>query len=72
MAHYCVWSKDNDAADSYWVLAGTPGEARRLVALNVNGAAEAEISRNSNVGFPAKRCRLPASFTGASTARLPL
>jgi len=44
MAHYHVWSKEkeNEAADSYWVLASSPEEARRLVALNVSGAGGAE------------------------------
>jgi hypothetical protein len=61
MAHYCVWSKDNDAADSYWVLAGTPGEARRLVALNVNGAAEAENIEKFECGLSGKKMP-PAGF----------
>jgi hypothetical protein len=42
MPHYHIQRKDDPVADSYWVFAASPGEARRLIALNVVVAAEAE------------------------------
>jgi hypothetical protein len=42
MPHYHIWRKDDAIADSYWVYAETPNAARRLVALNVIAAADAE------------------------------
>jgi hypothetical protein len=42
MPHYHLWRKDDALADSYWVFAETPNAARRLVALNVVAAADAE------------------------------
>jgi hypothetical protein len=42
MPHYHIWPKDHAAAESYWVLAASPGEARHLVALNVPNAPNAE------------------------------
>jgi hypothetical protein len=42
MPHYHIQRKDDVIADSYWVFAASPSEARRLVALNVPDAANAE------------------------------
>jgi hypothetical protein len=42
MPHYHIQWKDDVVADSYWVFAASPSEARRLVALNVAAAADAE------------------------------
>jgi hypothetical protein len=42
MRCYRVWSKKEEAADSYWVLASGCMEARRLVALNCEAAQNAE------------------------------
>jgi hypothetical protein len=61
VAHYCVWSKNDEGADSYWVLAGTPREARRLVALNVKGAADAENIEKFECGLSNKKMP-PAGF----------
>jgi len=41
MPHYHIQRKDDVVADSYWVFAASPSEARRLVALNVDAAADA-------------------------------
>ncbi len=38
---YNVWSKDDDAAESYYVLASSSEEARQLVALNIDEASDA-------------------------------
>jgi hypothetical protein len=61
MPHYCIWSKEGDGADAYWVLAGTPREARRLVALNVDGAADAENVEKFECGLSDKKIP-PAGF----------
>jgi len=61
MPHYCVWSKNDDAADSYWVLAGSPGEARRLVALNVSAAGDAGDNKKFQCGLSNKKMP-PAGF----------
>jgi hypothetical protein len=42
MPHYHIQRKDDAVADSYWVFAASPSEARRLVTLNVLAAADAE------------------------------
>jgi hypothetical protein len=42
MPHYHIHRKDEPVADSYWVFAASPSEARRLVALNAVAAADAE------------------------------
>jgi hypothetical protein len=42
MACFHLWRCDDDDADSYWVAATTEDEARRLVALNVDEAPDAE------------------------------
>jgi hypothetical protein len=42
MIHFCVSTKQPNDGDSYWVLADTASEARRLVARNVPEAANAE------------------------------
>jgi hypothetical protein len=42
MPHYHLWCKDDSVADSYWVFAASPSEARRIIALNVPDAADAE------------------------------
>jgi hypothetical protein len=41
MPHFHVWRKDSVTSDSYWVFAASPGEARTLVALNINEAKAA-------------------------------
>ena len=41
MPHFCVWLRDDDE-QAYWVWADTATEARRLVALNVEPARDAE------------------------------
>jgi hypothetical protein len=46
MKNFCIRAKGNDEADSYWISAVSKEEARRLVALNIIGAA--------GVGDPAK------------------
>jgi hypothetical protein len=46
MKNFCIRAKGNDEADSYWISAVSKEEARRLVALNIIGAA--------GVGEPAK------------------
>ena len=61
MPHYCVWSKNDDAADSYWVLAGSPGEARRLVALKVDAAGDAGDAKKFQCGLSNKKMP-PAGF----------
>ena len=42
MTHYHLWRCDDDDADSYWVEADTALQARRLIALNVAEAPDAE------------------------------
>ena len=42
MAYYYVSHKNDGAADSYWVNASSCAEARRLVAVNVPEASDAE------------------------------
>ena len=42
MIHFCVSTKQPNDGDSYWVLADTASEARRLVARNIPEAANAE------------------------------
>jgi hypothetical protein len=42
MAYYRVCPKDKDQGDAYWVTARSEEQARRLVALNVEEAREAE------------------------------
>lgn len=42
MPHFHIWRKDDQIADSYWVFAASPSEARRFVALNALAAADAE------------------------------
>ncbi|HMR29755.1 MAG TPA: hypothetical protein PKA13_02550 [Geminicoccaceae bacterium] len=39
MPHYHVWSIEDSYRESYWVLADSEEQARRLVALNVDGDA---------------------------------
>jgi hypothetical protein len=56
-----LWRCDDDDADSYWVGADTPAEARRLVALNVGGARDAEDPMRFDCE-PSKRKRPPAGF----------
>lgn len=41
MPHFYVQSVHDDNADSFWILAGSEHEARRLIALNVPDAATA-------------------------------
>ena len=38
---YNVWSKEDEAGESYYVLASSSEEARRLVALNIDEASGA-------------------------------
>jgi hypothetical protein len=42
MTVYHLWRCDDDDADSYWVTAPTPEKARRLVALNIDIASDAD------------------------------
>jgi hypothetical protein len=56
-----LWRSDDDDADSYWVGADTAAEARRLVALNVGGARDAEDPMRFDCE-PSKRKRPPAGF----------
>jgi hypothetical protein len=56
-----IWRCDDDDADSYWVSAGTPAEARRLIALNVGNARDAEDSMRFDCG-PSNRKRPPTGF----------
>jgi hypothetical protein len=42
MPHYRVQKKNDAMGDCYWVLAASPTEARRLIALNVSVANGAE------------------------------
>ena len=42
MPHLNLWSKDDEAAESYWVLASSDKEARLLVSLNVDEAPDAQ------------------------------
>ena len=39
MPHYCLRPQDGTAHDSYWVLASTEEEARRLIGLNAAPSA---------------------------------
>ena len=71
MPHYHIWPKDDAVADSYWVFAASPGEARHLVALNVSGAPNAEnafrfLCEESSEHTPAPiliYCRLTGPLT---------
>lgn len=42
MPHFCLSPRHPFDGDTYWVLAETPGEARRLVARNVPEATAAQ------------------------------
>ena len=43
MPHYCLWSRDDESGETYWVMAASPDYARRLVHLNAgDGGREAE------------------------------
>ncbi len=42
MGCYHICSKENASEDSYWVLASSSDEARRLVAQYIDGASDAE------------------------------
>ncbi len=49
MPHYNLWRKDDDKkdhteSDSYWILASSSEEARRLMALNISEAFDARDS----------------------------
>ena len=41
MRYFNLWPRDEVAAESYWVLASSDNEARLLVSLNVDEAADA-------------------------------
>jgi hypothetical protein len=75
--YFNLWSKDDEAADSYWVLASTNDEARLLVALNVTEAADAQNSdrfecvinddKKPPSGFIYRRLYGPVSITRRSS-----
>ncbi len=58
-----LWPKDDEAADSYWVLASSDKEARLLVSLNVKKATDAQDSDKFECVFTddKKKCP-PAGF----------
>ncbi len=41
MPYFNLWPRDEVSAESYWVLASSEKEARMLVSLNVDEAADA-------------------------------
>ena len=71
MPHYHIWPRHDEVTDAYWIFAPSPGEARRLVALNVPAAAGAEnaakfLCEESSQKTPSSNliyCTLTGPFT---------